>query len=282
MDVQKLETIEHTSAKPKNENKKFAKGYIRVSTTMQKEDGMSLETQKERIKNYCSYKQLELQEIYADEGVSGKSIANRPGIIRMIEEINKGDYIIFTDLSRLGRHTLQALYIIELIEQKGAFLVILNLDIDASTPSGKLVITNLCAVYQMERQKISEDVKINLQRLSKEGRLRSRPPFGYKFVSKDSDFEEIPEQQNVIKFILELHKSGKSLSAIAAILNETEMSSVLNLNKATPKEKPRFHAQTIKNILADQGVIPDPKRKSVNKRIKSHRSIFAEPELIEQ
>lgn len=255
----------------KAETKKFGRGYIRVSTSMQKEEGMSLETQSDRIKAYCTYKGIELLEIYADEGISGKSMAIRPGLCRLIEDIKKGDYVIINDLSRLGRNTIESLMIIQHIEQTGAFLVILGLDVDSSTSSGRLVITCLCAVNQMERERISENVKMNLQKLSKEGKLRSRPPFGYKFVSKDSDFEEIPEQQNVIRFIEISHKNGKSLSTIAYELNLLGYGSVLNLNKKTQRENPRFHPQTVKNILEDHGLLKCDDRKNVDVRIKCHR-----------
>jgi DNA invertase Pin-like site-specific DNA recombinase len=60
------------------------------------------------------------------------------------------------------------------------------------------------------------NVKANLQQLSSVGKLRGPPPFGWRFISKEADFEEIPEQQAIIS----LRKSGLSYTKITNKLNE--------------------------------------------------------------
>src|SRR5581483_8655419 len=101
------------TAKPKQvEEKRIAKGYIRVSTTMQREDGISLETQTQRIQEYCAYKKLDLVKVYQDAGISGKNITGRPGMQELLSDIQKGDSIIVCDLSRLARNTKDALTIV--------------------------------------------------------------------------------------------------------------------------------------------------------------------------
>jgi len=233
------------------EEQKIAKGYIRVSTTMQKEDGVSLDTQIEKIKDYCKYKKLTLVRIYQDAGISGKNMNNRPELMEMISSIQKGDYLVFATLSRLGRNAVQILQTIELIKRKEAFLVLLDLDVDSSTPSGKMVIGVMALLHEIERENISKSVSDNMQRLSEEGKLRGRPPFGWKFVDVDKDFVPVPEQQEVIDFIIRLRAEGLNNSNIADRLNDHGLHSTLGLNKPNPKLGQKFLPKTIKTILND-------------------------------
>ena len=246
---------------------KFARGYARVSTKMQSRDGISLATQKERILAHCSYKNLTLLEFYEDAGISGKSM-DRPALQKLLQDMTKGSYVIVYDLYRLGRNTRDSLDMLELFMEKGVYFVCLNPDIDYSTPVGELMFTVISAIGRMERRNISANVSINMQRISQEGKLRSRPPFGYKFIGKDKDLEPVPEQIKVLNKILNMYDQGISRSRISRILNEGGDNLCLNLNKKETKEKVQiFYPETIKNILkhyrpvnSEKEVIPVEKR----------------------
>src|SRR5690606_41487956 len=71
------------------------------------------------------------------------------------------------------------------------------------------------AVHQLERENISSHVKANMNQLAKEGKLRSRSPFGYKFVGKDQDL-----QQQVVEKIKALHAEALGYNEIAKKLND--------------------------------------------------------------
>lgn len=244
---------------------KIAKGYIRVSTTMQKEDGVSLETQAEKIKNYCIYEGLNLIKIYEDAGISGAKMGNRPGLMEMIKSIQKGDYLIFSTLSRLGRNAVEILQTVDLIKKKKATLVLLDLKVDSSTPTGKVVIGIMGMLYEQERENIAQNVSDNMQRLSREGKLRGRPPFGWKFVDKELDFEVVPEQQEVINIIVTLRAEGNNNSKIAEQLNSEGKNVTLTMNKANPKVGQLFFPGTVAKILQvyDNNL--------AEKRIKTHK-----------
>lgn len=80
--------------------------YIRVSTQEQKLHGLSLDAQKEKLKEYAKKHGLKIVEWYMDEGVSGrKRIRNRPELQRMIRDAEAGkfDRIIFIKLDRFFR-----------------------------------------------------------------------------------------------------------------------------------------------------------------------------------
>lgn len=255
--------------------KQIARGYTRVSTTGQSEDGVSLETQKVRIKAYCEYRNLNLVEFYTDAGISAKDMENRPELQRLLKEVRKEEFVIITDISRLSRNTKDAITILEDFKEKKISLVSLDIGLDFSTSAGTLVFTLLCSVAKMERENISRSVKVNLQRLSKEGKLRARPPFGYKFVSKEEDYEQVPEQQLVIEKIKTLFREDPCLSRIAERLNKDGDNKTIALNKKEQKEY-QFTRHLVEIILVDNGVLAPSKRlegrKSLQEQIKSHHS----------
>jgi site-specific DNA recombinase len=257
-----------------NENKKIAKGYIRVSTIMQKEEGVSLETQSSRIQEYCTYKKLDLIKVYQDAGISGKNMTDRPGIQEVIAELQKGENIIFTELSRLGRNTMDVITFNGLVQEKGANLICLSPDIDFSTPLGELVMTVLASFNQYERKMIAKNISINMQRLVADGKLRGKSPFGYKFVGKDKDLEPVEEQQEVIEFVLMWYGQSWNLTKIANELNNAGYGPTLNLNKAKVTNlNPKFYAETVRRILADYGQIDRLQGKPIEQKIVSHHKI---------
>lgn len=252
-----------------------ARGYCRVSTVMQV-DGISLDTQHKRITEYCTFKQLNLVEIYEDAGISAKN-TDRPALQRLMKEMKEGDTVIICDLSRLSRRALDALQLFEDFKKRGVNFVCLSPNIEFSTPIGCLMFNVLMSVHQLERENISAHVKANMNQLSREGRLRSRPPFGYKFVGKDQDLQPEPEQQRVVDKIKALYADGMGYTKIMKKLNEDGDNACLNNNKKSAKDKvPMFYAQTIKRILADYGVIEDPERIPIDRRIVSHRKTESE------
>ena len=63
--------------------------YIRVSTTMQV-DGYSLDAQREKLRKYAEYQNMEIIQEFSDEGKSGKSVEGRPEFQRMLDNIENG------------------------------------------------------------------------------------------------------------------------------------------------------------------------------------------------
>lgn len=252
--------------------KKVAKGYIRVSTDMQAEDGVSLETQTKLIEKYCVYKDLELVKIYEDAGISGKNTIDRPGIQELLTNIKKGDHFIICTLCRLSRCTRDLLNIIHDFETKGVVFVCLDPELDTSTPIGMAVLTILSAIKELERKNISKTTSINMRRLAADGKLRGKSPFGYKFVGKDKDLEPVPEQQEIISSILSWHRDGLNPSKISTLLNDGGHGQVLNLNKTKISPDPKFYPETVKRILQDHGQMESTGKSAEQRIVSFHKS----------
>jgi len=67
-----------------------AVGYIRVSTEEHAREGVSLDNQKARIEQHCTYRGFSLVDIIADAGVSGGKNKTRPGFIELLDTIEAG------------------------------------------------------------------------------------------------------------------------------------------------------------------------------------------------
>ena len=254
-----------------------ARGYCRVSTVMQAEEGVSLETQRQRIMAHCQYKGYNFIKFYEDAGISGKNM-ERPALQELFQEMLPGEGIVVASLSRLSRNTKDALNMFEEFKGRGVKFICLDPEIDFTSAVGELMFTILMAVHKLERDNISKHVSANMQRLSAEGKLRGKPPFGYKFVSKDTPYAEVPEQMAIRDKIIKLHKEGLGYTKIADRLNTDGDNRVLNMNKqATSNKISIFYAQTIKRILTDNGLVEKKgvtsDRKSIEERIISHRKV---------
>lgn len=100
-------------------------------------------------------------------------------------------------------------------------------------------------------------------------------------VGWDKDLESVPEQQIVIKRIVEMHKQGMTLSGIATNLNTEGVNSCLTLNKNSDKVQ-AFYGKTIKRILMKEWIIKDEKikRQPLQQRIISHHKPLESVEIV--
>ena len=71
-------------------------------------DGYSLDAQKEKLKRYAEFQNMEIVNEYSDEGKSGKSVEGRPEFQRMLDNIENGtdevQFVLVFKLSRFGRN----------------------------------------------------------------------------------------------------------------------------------------------------------------------------------
>ena len=115
-------------------------GYIRVSTSTQVEEGISLEVQRTKIEAYCSLNDLELVEIIEDAGISGKTIVKRPGMTRVLELVRsrKVQHFIVMKLDRMSRNLKEAIEISDLTKKSGVHLHSISEKIDTGSATGNL------------------------------------------------------------------------------------------------------------------------------------------------
>ena len=162
-------------------------GYARTSTLKQ---DYSLEDQIERLeKEAC-------EKIFSEQ-VS--SVQDRPEFDRCIDFAREGDVVVITKLDRFARSITDLWKHITALEQKGADLHILDLNMDTSTPTGRLQITLLGGIAQWEREMMLERQRVGIAKAKAEGKYKGREPTALRKA------EEIKR----------LHKEGLRPSVIA-------------------------------------------------------------------
>ena len=104
-----------------------------------------------------------------EEKASAKSKDNRPQLQAMIKALREGDECVVHKLDRLARNAKDLLTIVESITNAGASLNILDLGINTGTPVGKMIITVLGAVSELERSYINDRTRLGVKRYIEKG-----------------------------------------------------------------------------------------------------------------
>ena len=150
--------------------------YLRVSTIEQTTLNQEIE-----LKKYCENNNIEVYNIYKDEGVSGAK-TSRPELDKMLKDMRDRcfDCIVVWRFDRLGRNTAHLLQVLEEMKNKDIRLIATSQSIDTSTPMGKLFFTILAGIAEAERETIRERIILGLKRRKAQGK-----PVGRQKGAKD-------------------------------------------------------------------------------------------------
>lgn len=174
-------------------------GYARVSST-----GQNLAAQINQLKEAgCT--------VIYKEKVSGRKTANREQFNKLLEVVTDEDTIVVTKLDRFARSTKDALQTIEMLDNRGVSLIVLNMGgdrVDTSTAIGKLMITVLSGIAEFEADMIRERQIEGIAEAKARGVYKGRP-------------HTYTEKHSGLRHALELYKSrennGYTVKKIAEI-----------------------------------------------------------------
>lgn len=138
-------------------------GYARVST-----NGQKLDAQIDMLHGAGVEKLFQ-------EKASGVD-ANRQELARMLEYVRDGDVAVVTKIDRVARSTQHLLEIVDRLEKKGVGFRVLNINLDTSTPTGKLMLTMLGAIATFERELMLERQREGIQKAKERGAYKGRKP----------------------------------------------------------------------------------------------------------
>ena len=138
-------------------------GFARTSTTHQK---YSLEAQIENLtKAGC-------EKIFSEQ-VSAVA-SSRPQFDAAMEFVRDGDTLVVCSLSRFARSIRDLTNQIDLLEAKNVSLKILDMSLDTSSPTGKLLLNLLGCVSQFERELLLERQKVGIEKAKAAGKFTGR------------------------------------------------------------------------------------------------------------
>ena len=202
-------------------NNKQAIGYIRVSTTGQAVDGVSLDAQRAKLDAWCLLNEYELVAVFSDAGISGCRADNRPALQDALDQVCKTNAaLVVYSLSRLARSTADTLAIADRLDRNNADLVSLSERIDTTTAAGKMVFRMLAVLNEFERDLVSERTVAALAHKKAKGERVGKVPFGFDLAANGVDLVDNTAEQNIITEIYNLRTAGYSLRAIAAELTK--------------------------------------------------------------
>ena len=222
--------------------------YTRVSTTMQI-DGYSLDAQKARMKAYADFNDYQIVGEYEDAGKSGKSIEGRASFCRMMEDIKSGKdgvaYVLVFKLSRFGRNAADVLSTLQVMQDFGVNLICVEDGIDSSKDAGKLMISVLSAVAEIERENIRVQTMEGRIQKAREGRWNGGfAPYGYRLVDGVLQINE--DEAPAIRTIFEQYvNTDTGANALSKYLETHGFQKLARQNGTSPL----FSATLIRAIL---------------------------------
>jgi len=181
-------------------------GYLRVSTEEQAVSGLGLADQRGVIAAEAERRGWSSIEYLADEGYSAKNLS-RPAIAAALEMLGRGDasILVVSKLDRLSRSLLDFATLMDRAKREGWQLVVLDLAIDTTAPSGALMANVMACFAEYERQLIGARTSAALQQLKAQGKRLGRP-------------RTLPAE--VTERVVRERSTGMTLAAIAKGLND--------------------------------------------------------------
>ncbi len=151
-------------------------GYVRVSTSEQTDSGLGLAAQRKAIEAYVEGIGGELVAVVADEGLSAATL-ERAGLLEALNRLLAGeaDGLIASKLDRISRSVADTADLLEWSEQADKTIAALDVGLDTSSASGRLVASVMAAVASWERETIGQRTKDALAAKRQAGEAISRP-----------------------------------------------------------------------------------------------------------
>ena len=164
-----------------------------------------------------------LADIYADQGISGTSMAKRDEFNRMIADCQRGkiDRIITKSVSRFARNTVDCLDTVRKLSAIGISVLFQKEQIDTAEMSSEFLLALAGVQAQDESVSISQNVKWGCKTRMKHGELVGSAAYGY--VLKNGTLVINEEEAEVIRTIFRLYLSGMGKPKIADYLNENNI-----------------------------------------------------------
>ena len=212
-------------------------------------DGYSLDAQKSRMKAFAEYNDYEIVGEYEDAGKSGKSIEGGIEFNRMMEDIKAGkdgaSYVLVFKLSRFGRNAADVLSTLQVMQDFGVNLICVEDGIDSSKDAGKLMISVLSAVAEIERENIRVQTMEGRIQKAREGKWNGGfAPYGYTLEKGKLIINE--EEAEAIRIIFDKYvHTDMGANGLAKYLANHGIGKIQRQNG----KNPLFDAALIRRIL---------------------------------
>ncbi len=219
--------------------------YIRVSTEDQAKEGFSINAQKEKLTKYAELNDWDIFNFYIDDGISGKTIKDRPAINKMLNDLKNGRIknILVYKLDRLTRSLLNLMELINLFERYECSLNSHTEKLDTSNAVGRMFVKILGTFAEFERENLAERISFGYEQKTREGNYtNTNGVYGYDYLVGEGKLKINQEEVKLVNRIYDLYLSNNSMLTICKMLNK---------EKVPTKRNGRWAQSTIKSILTN-------------------------------
>jgi site-specific DNA recombinase len=235
-------------------------GYIRVSTDTQSEKGYGLQTQEAAIVDYCHKHNLELVELFRDEGITGKaidaevledSLSHRPGLAELLAMLKAGEIktVVVLNTSRLWRDDTSKMLIKRSILKANANVISIeqpHYSIAEREPNDFLFNAIMEALDHWDRMNITIKLAHGRRTKAKDGyKPAGEAPIGYKWEHQEGKPIVVvdPDNADLVRYIFKKYLETKSTRKVMKLLEQE--------GHKTKRGK-NFSAMSIGNILNNE------------------------------
>lgn len=199
----------------KNEQKRRAAIYIRVSTVEQAKEGYSLPAQERKLRDYCSLKDYVVYKVYADEGKSAKDIKHRPQMQQLINDGLQGkfDVVVVWSLTRFTRKLTDLCITCDKLEKHGVYLESYSESFDSHTAVGRMIRGILGVIAQWQLDETGNNVKLAMEERAKLGQRTCGRILGYDTVGGQMIVNK--KEAEIVKFIFDTYEKERKFTMVA-------------------------------------------------------------------
>ena len=221
-----------------------AVGYVRVSTDMQAQEGISLEAQQAAIQQYCSLHGLKLVAVCKDVLSGGKD--QRPGLQDALRTLERsGDVLVVLKFDRVSRSIRHFCELYETYFKDGEKeLVAIRESIRLDSALGRALINILLVFAQMEREATGERTREAIHHIRQSGYHFGKVPYGKKTIPA----HDHPRMKVLVDDDNELAVIAQLKAWAAQDVGITEMAHRLNAAGTPPPQGERWTKSLIYNL----------------------------------
>lgn len=203
--------------------------YVRVSTQMQADVGLSIESQIETLKKEAEKRGKPVYDIYAD--VKSGGTFKRPEFQRLLKDSQikppPFDLLLTWSVSRFGRNTMESYIATEKLRERDISIFYYKEPFDTEDSLGNLIIEILRAVAEFSRLEYVKDVERSKIHLAKCGySTGGPPPFGFRRAEvNDNGYKRVkwepdPVAAPIARKVFEMYADGKGFKSVCKWLND--------------------------------------------------------------
>lgn len=188
--------------------------YLRVSTDEQRER-QTIETQRRETARYCELRQMNIQGVYEDDGVSGTvPFSDRPQGSALWRDIAAGNVesVLVFRIDRIARRVIHTLNFVEHAERHKTKIISVSEQIDLTSAMGRLMLQIAAVFAENERAVMRERSMAGRRRRAAAGKISTPAPYGY--VIKDGDMMIDEEKAETVAQIFRWYASGTGMKEI--------------------------------------------------------------------